>query len=158
MSSPIPGCFFSSLKYNIGGGMKKHELEEGRGVLLDFKKLAKIRLIAMDVLPVIVQNYNSGEVLMLAYTNRDALELSLHKNIAIFWSTSKNKLWIKGITSGCFLSLIEIRVNCEQNSLLYLVIPMGNNGGMCHTKNESNEYRKSCFYRRMVNVDKLNFI
>ena len=64
----------------------------------------------------------------------------------MFWSTSRNELWVKGKTSGDYLQLVEVRVNCEQNSLLYLVRP--NAGGICHTKNEAGEPR-DCYYRTL---------
>ncbi len=66
--------------------------------------------------------------------------------IATFWSTSRNELWIKGATSGNNFELKEIYVNCEQNSLLYLVLPKVD--GICHTRNSKGEAR-NCYYRRV---------
>jgi phosphoribosyl-AMP cyclohydrolase len=124
------------------------ELEEGRAERLDFTKLAKIAATGQDVLPVVVQDADTGEVLILAYANRQALEHSLRENIATFWSTSRGELWIKGKTSGDTLRLVEARVNCEQNSLLYRVIPEGQ--GACHTKDSDGHARSSCYYRRLT--------
>ena len=76
--------------------------------------------------------------------------------MATFWSTSRNELWIKGKTSGDYLELIEVRVNCEQNSLLYLVKPVGK--GACHTKNEDGTPRRGCYYRVIGENNKLKFI
>jgi len=64
----------------------------------------------------------------------------------VFWSTSRNELWEKGATSGEVFDLIEVRVNCEQNSLLYRVRPR--RGRICHTKNRAGEPR-NCYYRRI---------
>ena len=130
--------------------------EEGKNLTLDFSKLKKISFLKKDVLPVIVQEEVSKEVLLLAYVNQEALKYSIiHKEIA-FWSTSRNELWIKGKTSSDYLDLIEIRVNCEQNSLLY-VVSMRNHG-CCHTKNSEGKTRETCFYRSLVGVNKLSFL
>jgi phosphoribosyl-AMP cyclohydrolase len=86
--------------------------------------------------------------LILAYANEAAFEHTLKTKIATFWSTSRNELWIKGATSGDFLNLVEVRVNCEQNSLLYLVRPAG--AGSCHTKDASGMARSGCYYRRIA--------
>ena len=64
----------------------------------------------------------------------------------MFWSTSRNELWEKGKTSGETFDLVEVRVNCEQNSLLYIVRPR--RGGICHTKNAKGEPR-NCYYRTL---------
>merc|ERR1711879_88323 len=65
------------------------------------------------------------------------------------WSTSRKELWIKGKTSGDYLDLVEVRCNCEQNSLLYLVRPRRT--GACHTKDSKGRTRRSCYYRRLCN-------
>ena len=121
--------------------------EEGKELLLDFKKLETISHSGAGLLPVIVQNALTGDVLLLAYGNQESLKQSLKEQKAFFWSTSRDELWCKGNTSGDYLDLLEIRVNCEQNSLLYRVIPR--TGGVCHTQNSQGQARKSCFYRRI---------
>ncbi|GEM_PF-200650 len=130
---------------------KENILEEGDKIMLDFCKLRDY-FIGQDqekgIMPVVVQHWLTKEVLILAYVNREALKYSLRHHIAAFWSTSRNELWVKGLTSGCVLKLVEIRVNCEQNSLLYLVEPIKGEGA-CHTK-ENGVYRKDCFYRRIL--------
>ena len=123
-------------------------LEEGQVLDLDFAKLAKVAETGQAVLPVVVQDADSGEALILAYANAQALEHTLRHGVAAFWSTSRNELWVKGATSGDTLDLVEVRVNCEQNSLLYLVRPAGQ--GACHTKGPDGRSRKSCYYRRIV--------
>jgi phosphoribosyl-AMP cyclohydrolase len=75
--------------------------------------------------------------------------------VAAFWSTSRDELWVKGATSGDTLELVEVRVNCEQNSLLYLVKPLGQ--GACHTKGADGQARPSCYYRR-IKDGRLQFI
>jgi phosphoribosyl-AMP cyclohydrolase len=78
----------------------------------------------------------------------DLEEASLREKIAVLGSTSRNELWRKGSTSGDILSLVEIRVNCEQNSLLYLV--RRSTGGACHTRLPSGAARPTCYYRTLV--------
>ncbi len=124
------------------------ELEEGRALALDFEKLAKVAACGEALVPVAVQDAESGEVLIVAYANQQALDYALANGVATFWSTSRNELWIKGATSGDFLDLVEVCVNCEQNSLLYKVKPRG--AGACHTKQDGRA-RAGCYYRKLVN-------
>lgn len=131
-------------------------LEEGSKESLDFSKLRQIAGIQEDVLPVVVQDSSTQEVLILAYINRLALDESLKTGIATFWSTSRNELWVKGATSGNALGIDEIRVNCEQNSVVFLVTPRG--GGACHTKDSDGRYRTGCYYRRIDDAGGLEFI
>ncbi len=120
-------------------------LEEGATLTLDFQKLAKAAASA-DVLPCAVQNADTGEVILVAYVNDRALRVAIDTRTAVFWSTSRNELWEKGKTSGETFDLLEVRVNCEQNSLVYVVRPK--RGGICHTKNAAGEPR-NCYYRRL---------
>ena len=122
------------------------ELEEGTKLQLDWSKLEAISEQRLGVLPVAVQNADTREVILLAYANEEALRASLETGTATFWSTSRNELWIKGATSGHTFDLVEVYVNCEQNSLLFLVRPRG--GGICHTNNQEGQPR-NCFYRRL---------
>jgi phosphoribosyl-AMP cyclohydrolase len=122
------------------------ELEEGKDLRLDFKKLQKVAAGSPDIIPVAVQDIDTREVILLAYTNKEAFEQSIRTRIATFWSTSRNELWVKGETSGNTFELKEVYVNCEQNSLLYLVKPK--RGGICHTYNAKGKAR-NCFYRRL---------
>jgi len=133
-------------------------LEESLELTLDFTKLEKVGKQVADtraagaapcdpgVIPVAVQNVDTKEVILVAYTNEHAMKESFAKRKLILWSTSRNKLWFKGETSGETFDLVEAYVNCEQNSLLYLVRPC--RGGICHTKNKKGEPR-NCYYRRI---------
>ncbi len=127
--------------------MADKALEEGAQLRLDFRKLRKIASGEADVIPAVAQDAATGEVLILGYVNELALATALKERKATFWSTSRNELWIKGLTSGDFLELIEVRVNCEQNSILYRVRPAGQ--GACHTKGADGRSRSGCSYRRL---------
>lgn len=134
-----------------------NQLEEGTKLQLDFSKLAKAVEKAPAIIPVAVQNIDTEEVILVAYVNELALKAAIETRTAVFWSTSRNELWEKGKTSGETFDLIEVYVNCEQNSLLYKVRPK--RGGICHTKNQKGQAR-NCFYRRLdfstseiVNID-----
>ncbi len=96
---------------------------------------------ANGLLPAIVQDAQSGEVLMLAYINKLAWEKTLETGKAHYWSRSRGKLWLKGETSGHVQLIKEILVDCDQDTVVYKVEQLG--GAACHTG-----YR-SCFYRRV---------
>ena len=135
--------------------MDHHELEEGATLNLDFKKLKKVADCDEDILPAIAQDAETGEVLIVGYANKLALDTARKEKMATFWSTSRNELWIKGKTSGDFLEIVEICVNCEQNSILYKVIPKGM--GACHTKDERGKARTGCYYRSINEDGALSF-
>jgi phosphoribosyl-AMP cyclohydrolase len=103
------------------------------GVDLDFDKLG-------GLIPVVVQDYTSGEVLMMAFMNRQAWEETLKTRRATYWSRSRNELWVKGETSGNLQEVKEIYVDCDADTVLLKVIQTG---GACHTGH------RSCFYRRL---------
>ena len=121
-------------------------IEEGTELKLDFTKLTKVSAASPGVLPVAVQNADTGEVILVAYTNAQAFHLAMKERRLILWSTSRHALWEKGKTSGEIFDLVEARVNCEQNSLLYRVRPRRN--GICHTRNR-NDQPRNCYYRRI---------
>jgi phosphoribosyl-AMP cyclohydrolase len=129
--------------------MANKELEEGKKLQLDFDKLSKVAACGQALVPVAVQDAGTKDVLIIAYVNKQALEHTIKTGNATFWSTSRNELWEKGATSGDTLKMVGIGVNCEQNSLLYLVKPVGK--GACHTKDAVGVTRTTCFYRRLVN-------
>ena len=135
--------------------MNHKELEEGLTLQLDFKKLAKVSGCGEDLIPAVAQDHDTGEVLIVGYANALALDTAMSENMATFWSTSRNELWIKGKTSGDYLEIVEIRVNCEQNSILYRVRPKGR--GACHTKDENGAPRSGCYYRKIEDGNKLRF-
>ena len=134
------------------------QIEESLELKLDFTKLEKVGGQVADtrssggspcdpgVIPVAVQNADTKEVILVAYTNEYAMRQSFEKRKLVLWSTSRNRLWFKGETSGETFDLLEAYVNCEQNSLLYIVRPC--RGGICHTKNASGAPR-NCYYRRI---------
>ncbi len=128
-------------------------LEEGTSLSLDYDKLSKIAAADQHVVPVVLQHAETGDVLYIAYANEQALRATLEKREAVLWSTSRNELWHKGATSGDVLELVDVRVNCEQNSLLYRVRPTG--AGACHTQDASGTARMSCFYRTIIDADTL---
>lgn len=101
---------------------------------LDFKK-------GGGLIPVITQDYQSGEVLMLAYMNKEAWQQTLKSKKATYYSRSRNTLWVKGLTSGNQQIVKEIRVDCDADTILLKVEQIG--GAACHTG-----YR-SCFYRQV---------
>lgn len=100
-------------------------------VELDFKKQG-------GLVPAIAQDAKTGEVLMLAYMNKESWELTLKTGIAHYWSRSRNKLWKKGESSGNLQEIDEIRVDCDSDTVLLKVEQIG--GAACHTG------RRSCFY------------
>lgn len=142
-------------------------IEEASELALDFTKLEKVGgqvtasrgsgvEIDPGVIPVAVQNADTKEVILVAYTNEYAMKESFAKRKLILWSTSRNKLWFKGETSGETFDLLEAYVNCEQNSLLYIVRPC--RGGICHTKNALGAPR-NCYYRKIdFETLKLTFV
>lgn len=94
------------------------------------------------LLPAIVQDYRTGEVLMLAYINKLAWERTLETGKAHYWSRSRNSLWLKGETSGHVQLIKDIFVDCDQDTVVFKVEQLG--GAACHTG-----YR-SCFYRKVT--------
>src|SRR5210317_988763 len=105
------------------------------------------------LLPVVTQDFTTKEVLILSFANKEAFEETRSSGYATYWSRSRNELWKKGLTSGDMLRIEEIRINCEQNSLLYLVTPEGK--GACHAKKEDGNPYSSCYYRKITENDKL---
>lgn len=93
------------------------------------------------LLPVVTQDAESGEVLMLAYVNAEGYELTMQTGIATYFSTSRNEIWVKGKTSGDTQSVREILIDCDEDAIVYKVTQQGK--GACHTSNWS------CFYRRV---------
>ena len=111
--------------------------EEQNGSLsvsdLDFEKIS-------GLLPVIVQEHESGRVLMLAYVNLEAVRKTQETGYAHYWSRSRNSLWKKGENSGHVQQITEVLVDCDEDTLLYKV---SQTGPACHTG------AKSCFFREL---------
>jgi len=100
---------------------------------IDFKKEG-------GLVPVIVQDIGTKDILMLAYADKEALESTIKSGKACFWSRSRSKIWIKGEESGNFQMVKKVMVDCDSDALVYLVEPAG---PTCHTGN------KSCFHNEL---------
>ncbi|MBC3805366.1 bifunctional phosphoribosyl-AMP cyclohydrolase/phosphoribosyl-ATP diphosphatase HisIE [Acetobacterium fimetarium] len=103
--------------------------------------LSTIKYNDAGLVPAIVQDYSTRQVLMMAWMNEDALKQSIETKKATFYSRSRQQLWVKGETSGNFQTIISIDYDCDGDTLLLQVIPAG---PACHTGNTS------CFYRNMM--------
>jgi phosphoribosyl-AMP cyclohydrolase len=101
---------------------------------LDFEK-------GGGLIPVVAQDATSGEILMLAYANREAVEKTLQTGYAHYYSRSRRRLWLKGEDSGNKQKVLKILVDCDLDALIYLV---EQKGAACHTGN------RSCFYRELT--------
>lgn len=105
--------------------------------------LDSVKWNADGLVPAIAQDAASGQVLMLAWMNRDALRATLDSGEAVYWSRSRSKLWRKGEESGHVQKVREVRLDCDQDALLLRVEQLG--GIACHTG------RQHCFFRRHEN-------
>jgi phosphoribosyl-AMP cyclohydrolase len=103
-------------------------------IKLDFSKMD-------GLIPAVVQEYKTGEVLMLAYMNKEAWEETLATGKATYYSRSRKELWVKGKTSGNLQLIREIRIDCDDDTVLIKVEQLG--GAACHTGH------KSCFYKKV---------
>ena len=102
--------------------------------------LKELKFDGAGLIPSIVQDKNTNEVLMVAYMNEDTLKQTIETKKATFWSRSRQEVWVKGATSGNFLNVVEIRVDCDGDALVILV---NAEGPACHTG------ERSCFYRKV---------
>ena len=123
----------SAVPFAPPGG--KAALEEGRAFTPRFGPDGLITCVTADA--------GSGAVLMVAHMNAEALARTLSTGEAWYWSRSRGELWRKGATSGQTQTVVEMRVDCDQDALL-LTVRVGGDGGACHTG------RRSCFYRRVA--------
>ena len=103
---------------------------------------------ALGLITAVVTDAASGDLLMVAHMNAEALALTRGTGIAHFWSRSRQSLWKKGETSGNFLHVVEMRIDCDQDALWVKAEPVG---PACHTG------RTSCFYRRVTD-DGLEYV
>ena len=120
------GCFAARVD--------KKQIEDGREFAPKFDENGLIAAMALDA--------QTREPLMLAWTNRESLRMTLEKGEAVYWSRSRKEIWHKGATSGQIQKIIEMRTDCDQDALVLLVEQAG--GGACHTG------RNSCFYRTVT--------
>ncbi len=102
---------------------------------------SEIKTGADGLLPVVVQDYKTQEVLMVAYMNQEAFETTVRTGRMTYWSRSRSELWVKGLTSGHFQYVKELSIDCDQDTLLAKVFQVG---AACHTGN------RSCFYRTIL--------
>ena len=107
-------------------------------------KWTEFKLNEEGMVPVVVQDYKTLEVLMLAYMNRDAFEETVRTGRMTYWSRSRKELWVKGMTSGHFQYVKELSIDCDNDTILAKVAQVG---AACHTGH------KSCFYRDLVKKD-----
>lgn len=115
----------------------KTELEEGAVFSPRFDRDGLIAAIATDA--------QTGDILMMAWMNAEALRLTLETGVAHYWSRSRRKLWRKGDTSGQQQRVVEIRTDCDQDAV-QIKVEVGGDGGACHTG------RRSCFYRLVTST------
>jgi phosphoribosyl-AMP cyclohydrolase len=113
----------------------KPELEEGLVLTPRFGPDGLVTCVTADAV--------SGEILMVAHMNAEALARTIETGEAWYWSRSRGELWRKGATSGQTQAVVEMRVDCDQDAFL-LKVRVGGDGGACHTG------RRSCFYRRVT--------
>ena len=104
--------------------------------------LDQLRWNSDGLMPAIAQDYQTGEVLMVAWMNRESLALTAAEQRAVYWSRSRRQLWRKGEESGNVQQLKEIRLDCDEDVIILSVEQLG--GIACHTG------RRSCFYRKLV--------
>jgi phosphoribosyl-AMP cyclohydrolase len=102
--------------------------------------LSELKFDSRGLIPAIVQDAETSRVLMLAYMNRESLDLTLRKGETHFWSRSRDELWHKGAISGNVQRVVEICMDCDADTLLIRVQPAG---PACHTGNQT------CFYREI---------
>ena len=105
--------------------------------------LDEIHWDANGLVPVIAQEYDTGDVVMFAWMNREALQLSANTKQAVYWSRSRNRLWRKGEESGHVQKIHEIRLDCDEDVILLKIEQVG--GIACHTG------RHSCFFKKLDN-------
>ena len=106
------------------------------------RTLKKLRFNADGLIPTIIQNFRTKEVLMMAYMNLESLKRTLKLGKTCFWSRSRKEFWVKGMTSGHFQFVKNIYYDCDCDVLLIKVRQIG---AACHTN------KKSCFYRKIKN-------
>lgn len=102
--------------------------------------LSEIKYDANGLVPAIVQDSFTKDVLMMAWMNAESLRLTMETGETVFWSRSRQELWHKGATSGNVQKVVEVRVDCDADTLLVLVEPAG---PACHTG------ERSCFFREL---------
>ena len=107
---------------------------------MDYPFIETLKFDDKGLIPAVVVDYETGEVLMVAYMNKDSLKDTMEKKLASFWSRSRQKYWVKGESSGHTQEVKEVRTDCDNDTL---VIKVKQTGGACHTG------YYSCFYKQV---------
>ena len=107
------------------------------------KIFKQIKFNSDGLIPAIAQDFDSKQVLMMAWMNKESLQETISRGFAVYWSRSRQKLWAKGEESGNTQKVLQIRLDCDNDVLLLLVEQIG--GIACHTG------RKSCFFKKLSN-------
>ncbi len=110
---------------------------------------ASLKYDAKGLIPAIAQQVETGEVLMMAWMNRDAVDETLRSGHVTYWSRSRQEFWKKGLTSGHVQKLVSLRVDCDRDCLLLIV---DQTGPACHTN------RRNCFYTEVRNGDEVEIL
>ena len=141
----ISGQILSSVEYDFM--KKKHELSK-KGIAMNTFQSAipfsDFKLNGDGLIPVVVQDYKTDEVLMVAYMNEEAYRLTIETGRMTYFSRSRQEIWVKGLTSGHFQYVRSIEIDCDNDTLLAKVKQIG---AACHTGN------RSCFYRNLVSTE-----
>ncbi|MFC1485275.1 phosphoribosyl-AMP cyclohydrolase [bacterium] len=112
----------------------------------------KIKFNKDGLVTVVAQDYNTNEILMVAYMNQEALKRTIETNRVTYWSRSRQKFWVKGESSGNIQQLKEIYIDCDGDAILLKILQLGDNGNTeigasCH------EGYRSCFFRKLKDDD-----
>ena len=102
-----------------------------------------LRFDASGLIPAVVQDVTDGQVLMVAFMNRESLQRTLTEGLTCFWSRSRKEYWVKGLTSGNTQKVVRVAVDCDQDCLLVVVEQQGD-AVACHTG------KRTCFYRELA--------
>ncbi|MGN0515316.1 MAG: phosphoribosyl-AMP cyclohydrolase [Lachnospiraceae bacterium] len=123
--------------------LKKTLIEQGNEIhpLECSIPFSEFKLDSNGLIPVVVQEESSCEVLMVAYMNEEAFNITKETGIMTYYSRSRNEIWVKGLTSGHYQSVISMEIDCDNDTLLAKVVQRG---AACHTGNHS------CFYRNLL--------
>lgn len=123
--------------------LKKTLIEQGNEIhpLECSIPFSEFKLDSNGLIPVVVQEESTCEVLMVAYMNEEAFNITKETGIMTYYSRSRNEIWVKGLTSGHYQSVISMEIDCDNDTLLAKVVQRG---AACHTGNHS------CFYRNLL--------
>ena len=123
--------------------LKKTLIEQGNEIhpLECSIPFSEFKLDSNGLIPVVVQEDSTCEVLMVAYMNEEAFNITKETGIMTYYSRSRNEIWVKGLTSGHYQSVISMEIDCDNDTLLAKVVQRG---AACHTGNHS------CFYRNLL--------